>query len=380
MATSGSSLGAMLKPILRPPPCIINGMMKLEIINLDDILTDENMWSSFKAPIAFDFILTIHYRFQFKTHQEQTTATLYPHNTWQSRQFELNNMDEHNCVWLKVPLFLFSYQIEFNLNIKLMDCATLKSADDTSVTLIEHVPSMLIQSKHSVGDRVQYCVPNAGFVRSGVILELLDDRIKIETVPHYESLNRQALVVVIDEDKVYRDLIHSFCVVDLTDRQGAEIDLILATNASNKADIYKAVREGILHLAQYQYRVDCLFDGTSLFYEEQWKYDVALTYCQLRKGVEMNDLQDARDGYGYTCDICRMEIGWYQYMYHCQNEHQHDFCVSCIHGVIQQRNDIEKYMMELLHGQLDNDCIEQIVEFCVGRVLKFACTCQNQER
>eukprot|EP01084_Bolivina_argentea_P204165 348613_1 len=142
-------------------------MMKLECVNLDDIILN-----GFRVDT-----LTIHYRFHFKNDQQNTS--------WRSKQFTLKNIHHDNCFWFKVPLFLFSYKIEFNLNIK-------PDGDDkseTSATHIHRIPSMLIESKHSVGDKVQYCVPNAGFVRSGVILEVLDDKIKIRTNPGYPGLD-----------------------------------------------------------------------------------------------------------------------------------------------------------------------------------------------
>ena len=128
----------------------------------------------------------------------------------------------------------------------------------------------------------------------------------------------------------------------------------------------------MLYEKEYNYRIMCIFeDANYLFVEQLWTYDISLTYKQIQKGKDTVDLQDF-EGTGYTCDICRCEISRYDYMFHCKSDIDiHDYCISCVDAIILQYNQMKKFIDNCLNEQLNDDCIDQIVTFCVGKVNKF---------
>ena len=128
---------------------------------------------------------------------------------------------------------------------------------------------------------------------------------------------------------------------------------------------------GYLYAPQYSHRIQCVFGDSYLFVEEQWKYHIWRTIMEIRNGTEMHEIQSSRSGFGYTCDICRVELSWYEMMYHCECCHQHDFCVSCIHSIMDQHDEMKRFISGILKNEIDDDCIQEIVAYCVGKVIQF---------
>ena len=406
------------KPILEFDS-IINGMMRIEIVNLDEYFSiDDNEMKD------YEFIIS--YKFTFKhpniNYQQQ----------WNSVKFTLNSINQYNKFCLKVPLFLSSYKLQFNLIIKVLqlinnnsDTEDENDDDDASngsngeqwelitktksKTQTVQIPSISIDSEFKKGDHIQYCVKGAGYVRSGIIQELNDNSVKIKTDFGYSLSDR---IVHVDIEDVLRYPTEGVFIVDITNRTKAEFDLILRSKhneITNDKDIdlleiycilCDYLRDfywlecndseeemhhfgfmaseismeiyGFLFEKQYNYRIGCMLgnDGI-LFYEKQWRYHVLRTLKNLRNGVKMNKVQNARDAFGYTCDICRSEISWYEIMYHCTCTHQHDFCVTCIHSMLQQYEEMKQLISKIMRNVIDDDCIGEIVSFCVGKVNKF---------
>ena len=115
-----------------------------------------------------------------------------------------------------------------------------------------------------------------------------------------------------------------------------------------------------------------------MFVEEQWRYSVNRHYRCIRDGLETVDLQDTWNFWGYTCDICRVELSYFEMMYHCrcvQSPHKHDICITCIHSIVLQQQDIATFLAGILADELDRNCIQQIIDFYVGyfteNVLKY---------
>ena len=79
----------------------------------------------------------------------------------------------------------------------------------------------------------------------------------------------------------------------------------------------------------------------------------------------------------WSCDICRMSMSWYETVYGCQCDNttefgdNHAICLTCIHSIVKQYNELRPFMMELLENELNSNCIEEIVAFCIGEVVKF---------
>ena len=130
----------------------------------------------------------------------------------------------------------------------------------------------------------------------------------------------------------------------------------------------------------HNYRIECAFeDGTNLFTNQSWIFDIHYTYEQIKQGIDTLELQSF-DGSGFTCDICRCETSRYDWMYHCVAEHSHDYCASCIYSIISQYKEMKEFLNECLDDLLLNEdsvdkyLIDNIVAFCVGKVSKFEIT------
>ena len=118
-----------------------------------------------------------------------------------------------------------------------------------------------------------------------------------------------------------------------------------------------------------------------LLYESQWRYHIEKTYLAHKRGMEVSELQSRWNGTGYSCDLCRIELSYYEFMYHCQdyddnhqcNKQKHDFCVSCVYAILCQYNQMKPFLAEMLKNVLNDHCIDEIVAFCVGKIIKFDC-------
>ena len=93
--------------------------------------------------------------------------------------------------------------------------------------------------------------------------------------------------------------------------------------------------------------------------------------------MDIGDLFDVERKIGavcYHCDLCRMEIHSFEYSFHCQcdMDGEHDFCVSCTHSIFMQYQEMKPFLATILKTQLNDNCIEEIVAFCIGKVNRYA--------
>ena len=238
-----------LKPIVNIGN-IVNGMLPIELSNLDEFLDLDNM-----QDVIEEYEFTLSSRFKFKN-----PNTNYPQNRWTSTKFSIYGINSENKFVLKVPLFLLPYSLEFNIRIRVnsaivdMDESYDPNEDEndihdyelkiesTSNNITAEIPSILIESQFDKHDHIQYCVANAGFVRSGTILEILsNDMYKIQTDDGYEALNYERDIVTVHKSQMYRYPTEGIFVVDITNRSQAISDLILRQRDSEHIHEYNAL-------------------------------------------------------------------------------------------------------------------------------------------
>ena len=386
MEPAGNIAKAIPPPVLKLSQNVINGMIPIEIYNL--------------KKYAFDPSYSVFFSLSYK----------FGDSIWEPKPISWSNINDHNKFWLKVPLFTTPYSIEINMTAKICKIDTIKRkiiniSHSKSITYTANIPTILIETTHKKGDKIQYAEPGAGYVSSGVIMEIMEnDMIKIRKSDGTKK------IFYCHASKVYRDAIDAQYVVDITDQSKPETDLMLRTEDMNKQNVYYAMRRALwhnylrkigpewvvshvgdvvfmgnliamniyefMHAPEYEYRVQCLFDSKRLFNDKQWRYHILRNYNYIKKGMRMNQIQNfpSRDNI-YSCDICRCVSGCYEYMYHCDmdhsGEHGHDFCLSCIHALKTQYYEIKPFLMKLLSDILDSNCINEIVTYCVGTVIKF---------
>ena len=87
--------------------------------------------------------------------------------------------------------------------------------------------------------------------------------------------------------------------------------------------------------------------------------------------MKLGEVQYAWDVTSYR-DICRCEVRYYEWMWHCQNEQRrHDFCLSCVNYIVEQYYQMQELLSSILDCIMNQDIIEEIVVFSVGKVNKF---------
>ena len=391
---------ADIKPILSYPPNIINGIIPITIKNIDHILPSINP-SNCIYQLCYQFILN-----QPEVH--------YQNETWKSKS--IDDISYENILSVKVPLFLLPYTLEFNVKIIEIPIKGTKSkiispSELTSITHSIQIPSMLIEPYFAIDNKVQYQPENASFMRSGKILKLLaNDMIQIKTYGIYPELQYQPVIVTQHKSAVYHQCVAHESTINITNTLQARSDLVLKTMNTEQIDIYTQLCDdlcGIYELLriqrkidynhyfgitrdiaksvaleiwkllfepQFYHRVQCIYDGYDLFDSEQWAFEVNKTISDHLDGIDCRDLQNSWDAFGYSCDICRIDVTFFDYMWHCKNgDHRHDFCLDCIHSIIKQYDQMQEFLCGILKSELNKDCIEQIVIYCVGRVIKFDC-------
>eukprot|EP01084_Bolivina_argentea_P115669 205656_1 len=322
----------MAKPVLNHfSP--INGTLPIAITNLDGILahitTDHLTWFSFELKCKFKFQNTIH------------NNQHYQNNIWITRPFTYDSIDaEYDTIYIKLPLFLLSYLFEYQISlIQYTSNGTPNSDSESdneqqSVTpsdiYIADIPSILIESTYNIGDDVTYQIENASFVRSGKILEFLEnDMIKINTHSCYTHVTQP--IVTIHSSKVDRDMIEMNFVLDLTNKTAAIKHLILRNDNSDLINIYDILCESLLEfyyfdiafngkhcsrlfsmyicsylysLNRYEYKIGCIYDDTDLYIDHQWKFKIFKTYNDIKKCIQTKPVQLLPSLTGYSCDIC----------------------------------------------------------------------------
>ena len=387
--------------ILKPAKDIINGIIPIKIDNFFDLIKD------------MDFSTTyIRGEILYKLNHPTNGIDINNPNEWKLQQFYAISRDFY--IWLKVPLFLLSYSLTFALRLILINEEELTNTHlyANKLQSIE-IPSILIDNKEfNVGDRVQYDVENASFVRSGIITKISQQNgmitIRTDNGQFDQDIDdEELLLITVHKSKVSLDCIYKIFVNDLTDIKTAENDMILRNNNNKENfdifcelircldDVYlmdewhdeyigdydKDDAECIpdfvgliicqfLFTPQYNYRIHCMFDGKEMFNELQWKYNVERTIEDYKEGRDAIAAQDGWDGTGYSCDMCRVEVSYFEYMWHCKDM-EHDFCLTCVHSLVQQYNQLQDYLVDILDHILSQDIILEIVSFCTGKVNKF---------
>merc|ERR1712176_1040943 len=88
-------------------------------------------------------------------------------------------------------------------------------------------------------------------------------------------------------------------------------------------------------------------------------------------------LKDSSHYFQFYCDNCLCLQGDFCWMFRCQKERQrkyngHDICLNCVHDVIKKCKELKALLDELLIDELTNDCIQTIVVYTAGNVVKLS--------
>ena len=121
---------------------------------------------------------------------------------------------------------------------------------------------------------------------------------------------------------------------------------------------------------QSQYKIKCPLDhhvhfDDTLRLTPQREYAVGRALC----------LKEESYYYEYYCDQCLCVQGNYYWMYRCQWEKDikyngHDICLNCVYDVIKKCKQLKELLDDMLAKELTDDCIQTIVVYTAGNVVK----------
>eukprot|EP01084_Bolivina_argentea_P297889 513266_1 len=113
----------LLKPILQHDTCIINGMMRIKIENLDQLYKDDQ---------SHEF--TLGYKFNLPNEQEH-----YLNHIWQSTDFTIFSVTQYNDFAVKVPLFLFLFCFDYILTLYVFGFSSRVIFNDIEVRRLDEI-------------------------------------------------------------------------------------------------------------------------------------------------------------------------------------------------------------------------------------------------
>ena len=130
---------------------------------------------------------------------------------------------------------------------------------------------------------------------------------------------------------------------------------------------------------QFEYKVDCFMDDkykhNILVMNNLRVKDIANDYEMYKNGINNNNVENIIDSFDYIqygCDWCRGLMTEWEFIYSCFDKHwdeKHDICLFCTNTVIVLNKELNKLLSNILKHNLNQDCIQEIVHFAIGKVL-----------
>ena len=102
--------------------------------------------------------------------------------------------------------------------------------------------------------------------------------------------------------------------------------------------------------------------------------DIRQDYEMMREGVDNVCIEmDSFDRIQYNCDHCRDLLTEWNFVYCCYAkdwDQRHDVCLLCVSGIIKLNRKLGELLVNILKDNLDCDCIQTIVNYVIGRVIR----------
>ena len=381
------------QPILRHRKDIINGIIAIEIINLDDIYNDR--WIN-----------------TFKLHY--CSSHTKPINKNGSELFTIHNITCYKTFYLKIPTRFSSYQFAYSLQVEAITLdiennLLLEQRSDSIMYYIQ-IPSIKINRPLKINDIIDY------FDNTAEILKFCnEDQIQIKNLS-------SSKVYLVNISLVKLEEIESKFLIDLVYTTECVYEILLSPSLSNRLhytqdplhQIYSSIYESLhmiafanrynieedrntikqlchfisihcfsyLHQQPCYYRIKCLFCDSYLKMFNLWQYHLK----EIRKFIRFNKignniLTEICKIDHYVCSICNVRATQYNFLFRCNHynfknsnitvNNTHYFCISCIYTIVIQYNNLKSFLKPILHTILNETCIEEIITFCIGQVNMF---------
>ena len=304
----------------------------------------------------------------------------------QKINFSETNMVDDECFYIKTPLYPFKYQLQLKFGIFI----TIKGRKKTyqrkfvSKKLYLQIPPMTLCPRFEIGD----CVTFNNDKNCGEIIDMNtlkgtveirdndnDERVSIDAAELLAPIISREIIVDLDKDKDRKiESIHSNkeapiydALITLKDDYNQKIFKTTAAITFVARTIVGFIKEAISH---HKIRYRCPFDERFKLKKNNTWYDYIGAYqdkCQYLRETD----------WCYVCDICRVEMTFYDMYYECDGNDDDDghkchvFCMSCINSMDIGYRHYKKMVYGSLGRILDNDCMEEIVTFCAGNISIF---------
>ena len=144
--------------------------------------------------------------------------------------------------------------------------------------------------------------------------------------------------------------------------------------------ISKNVMEYLYEMSEFEWKIDsCILDHT----HGALKFDNSLRSYFIKRNIEKGAVHREKkrnhnmnmDSRYQICDVCSIRMDQFEYIYHCsaKMEDRHDICLDCIYSMIKQSEELSGLLINILRDDnydVNDDCIEMIVSFVVGKCVK----------
>eukprot|EP01083_Nonionella_stella_P013887 39079_1 len=352
----------------------------------------------------------------------QSTQIIYrmhENDEWSYKSLDGATFIPNGSFHLSVPILLNDYNIHFYIQIE----------DKTSTQVSVNVPSFLIRTNFSPGEKVIFKEEiDSLFTNPGVVEKIVDAYEGYYQVYNYHyDPSKGPKESPSAWDKVTKTVHHSKIwgntrkirkTVDLNDNRLTYKHILMNNDAPHAMDIFHSIYQGldaqIKRLCveiygtlkgiayvrgsnefltknifdmlfddedvRFVYKVGCFVDGNDgwLQFVNVAKWDIDMIQEILKGNDGINFLAEATQIHSmlYSCDWCSAEIKTTGYFYVCDHEcfaDKHYYCLKCVSTVIKLNGELKILLMDLLHQQLVDDCVQTIVDFVVGSVVKLSC-------
>eukprot|EP01084_Bolivina_argentea_P039457 72918_1 len=355
----------------------INGITKFQILN--DFLVNN----------------TKKLQFQFKHH-------ISTNSKWKSVYFTCNKITKRGHFWIRMRMFLYSYQIKCKIRAKYADNTDTKWFDWSKQYII-NIPSSLVNNKCKVGEYIKYRPKHEFYANGrGKIVQILDDDyLKIKTIENKENIVHTSqlsttrisynyLIEIIDNKCKW--IVDQRFILQNNDLDVLNLYILLSDIYCGYAakyvcynvfttlngpynDVGKYVSGnviGFLYSLKYIWKIGCRLNhehGLLKLYSLMNHFtctNIESSILGVNNGVKADSTTE-------WCDICHVSSNIFLSTFHCDAEivEAHDYCMKCVNGMITQHNQLIELLEEILiKDDVNHNCIEIIVTFVVGKVVK----------
>eukprot|EP01084_Bolivina_argentea_P147022 257292_1 len=377
-----------------------NGMFDIKIENIGEVWHHEKYGVRYATVDKYWKFLDFNYK--RITTQNTINNNSNINNTWYTKQICIGNVS--NKIHIRVPVFLHSYTLIFHIKAKNINTNQWMEASNTCHILIQ---SYLVRIKYQLNDFINIQPQNKFYSVSGNIIAVLpgynykiqyyDGSKEITEILHGSKLNPplpdlQYTIDTIEKTEMNQIvLLKSHCNENIK-YYDALYECLLGQTRSMCDNMY-IEDKGLIHYksmaqfigknvydylfeAEFNYKIDCNFSndhgGLYMINLQQWYVRATYEVLKNNYGETIGKTPDLTSG--FVCDICHFGIHEYDFLFKCYGVdnncmNTHDICLNCVSNVIVLNSQLQDLLSGILRNVLISDCIKNIVDYVIGRVV-----------